>query len=232
MNRRHLVVGLPGRSRRTVAPARTATLAAAAVLLASCGSASADPETAAQAPALPKPSVEAAAPADSPTGEATTAPGDGPPAPSAATATLRQTLVGSAPVRYDPAAVSGTTLDGEQVVASDLDGPVVYWFWAPWCTVCRVEAPAVAQVAADFAGEVTFVGVASRGPQQDMEAFVTETETTGITHIADLDGTIWAQFGVSAQPAFVFVDREGSATGWLGGLGEPLLAEVAASLAG
>ena len=157
---------------------------------------------------------------------------DGPPSLSAATTALRESLVGSSAVRYDPSAVSGTTLDGKQVVATDLDGPVVYWFWAPWCTVCRAEAPAVSEVAEDLAGEVTFVGVASRGPQEDMEAFVAETGTTGIAHIADLDGTIWAQFGVSAQPAFVFVDREGSATGWLGGLGEPLLNEVATSLAG
>ena len=232
MNRRHLLFGLPGHSRRTVKLARTATLAVGVVLLASCGSGAVDPDSAARAAAVPEPSVEAAAPAGAPTDVGTAAPGDTPPALSAETTTLRETLVGSAPVRYDPAAVSGTTLDGEQVVLSDLDGPVVYWFWAPWCTVCRVEAPAVAQVAEDFAGEVTFLGVASRGPQEDMEAFVSETRTTGITHIADVDGTIWAQFGVSAQPAFVFVDREGSATGWLGGLGEPLLAEVAASLAG
>lgn len=155
-----------------------------------------------------------------------------PPELSSATTAVREALVGSSPVRYDPAAVAGTTLTGEQFAAADLDGPVVYWFWAPWCTVCRAEAPAVAEVAERFDGEVTFVGVASRGPQDDMYAFVADTGTEGIRHVADVDGTIWAQFGVSAQPAFVFVDREGSATGWLGGLGEPLLDEVAASLAG
>ena len=151
---------------------------------------------------------------------------------SSATTAVREALVGSSPVRYDATSVAGTTLAGEQFAAADLDGPVVYWFWAPWCTVCRAEAPAVAEVAERFDGDVTFVGVASRGPQDDMDAFVADTGTEGIRHVADVDGTIWAQFGVSAQPAFVFVDREGAATGWLGGLGEPLLDEVAASLAG
>lgn len=232
MNRPRLAPHRSGLRRRSVHLARTATLAACAVLLASCGSGGVGPDTAAQGTATPETSDEAAPPADRPGDDGTAGPGDGPAELSAATTTLRQSLVGSAPVRYDPSAVSGTTLDGEQVVGTDLDGPVIYWFWAPWCTLCRVEAPALAQVAEDFAGEVTFVGVASRGPQADMEAFVAETGTTEIAHIADLDGTIWAQFGVSAQPAFVFVDREGSATGWLGGLGQPLLTEVAASLAG
>ncbi|MFC5382064.1 redoxin domain-containing protein [Aquipuribacter nitratireducens] len=128
--------------------------------------------------------------------------------------------------------MQGTTLDGDTISATELDGPVVYWFWAPWCTVCRAEAPTVAEVAKRWEGEVTFLGVASRGPQDDMDAFVVETGTGGIRHIADLDGSIWAQLGVSAQPAFVFVDREGVATGWLGGLGEQQLDDVTASLAG
>jgi thiol-disulfide isomerase/thioredoxin len=206
---------LPARHR-----SRMVLAAAALLLTAACGSPTAEGSGAgdvdpgrAEVPA----SQEAAA---------------GPPQLSAATTALRETLVGSSPVRYDAAAVQGTTLDGEQIAAADLDGPVVYWFWAPWCTVCRAEAPTVADVAERYDGQVTFIGVASRGPQDDMAAFVAETGTEGIRHIADLDGTVWAQFGVFAQPAFVFVDREGAATGWLGGLGEPLLDEVAASLAG
>lgn len=205
-------------------PSRAALVVAAAVLLAGCGAgtaveAEADPVT------TPSQSQDGA---ESPAQD----PAEGPPQLSAATAALRETLVGSAPVRYDPATVQGTTLTGEQLSAADLDGPVVYWFWAPWCTVCRAEAPTVAAVAERWDGQVTFVGVASRGPQEDMDAFVAETGTGAIPHIADFEGTIWAQLGVFAQPAFVFVDREGSATGWLGGLGEPLLDDVAATLAG
>ena len=212
------------RATRTVR-ARVLLVVAGAALLAACGGA---PD---QDVAVPPAAVPAEAPSRAPADDPAAAP-DGPPQLSAATATLRETLVGSTPVRYDATTVSGPTLDGQQFDAAAVEGPVVYWFWAPWCTVCRAEAPTVADVAERWDGEVTFVGVASRGPQDDMDAFVTETGTEGIRHIADLDGTIWARFGVSAQPAFVFVDREGSATGWLGGLGEPLLDEVAASLAG
>jgi len=206
---------------------RAALIVGATVLVAACGSGTGEGATLDSADDPPVVATERGAGAG-----ASEEAGSGPPPLSAATTSLRETLVGSTPVRYDAAAVTGTTLDGEQIVGADLDGPVVYWFWAPWCTVCRAEAPTVADAAERWEGEVTFVGVASRGPQDDMEAFVTETGTEGIRHIADLDGTVWAQLGVFAQPAFVFVDREGSATGWLGGLGEPLLDEVAASLAG
>lgn len=207
--------GLLSRRRRAVG-----LVVAGAMLVAGCGSGSSDDASVR--------GERSAGPVETPDESAAA----GPPGLSPATAALRETLVGAAPVRYDATNVAGTTLAGEQFAAADLDGPVVYWFWAPWCTVCRAEAPAVADVAERFEGEVTFVGVASRGPQDDMDAFVADTGTEGISHVADLDGTIWAQFGVFAQPAFVFVDREGSATGWLGGLGEPLLDEVAASLAG
>lgn len=41
-----------------------------------------------------------------------------------------------------------------------------------------------------------------------MEEFVTRHDLDGVPHIADPDGTIWEQFGVVAQPAWVFVDGE------------------------
>ena len=47
---------------------------------------------------------------------------------------------------------TGTTLEGASFDSSTLAGkPAVLWFWAPWCTVCRAEAPDVATVAAQFA---------------------------------------------------------------------------------
>lgn len=41
-----------------------------------------------------------------------------------------------------------------------------------------------------------------------MEEFVTRHDLDGVPHIADPDGKIWEQFGVVAQPAWVFVDGE------------------------
>lgn len=126
---------------------------------------------------------------------------------------------GGRPLPADSTTFTGTTLDGARFDNAVAHGkPEVLWFWAPWCTVCRAESGDVADVAASFDGEVTFVGVPGRGKVPDMRGFVSETGTDGFQHVADVDGRLWKQFGVSSQPSFVFVDGAGHATRVTGNL--------------
>lgn len=121
----------------------------------------------------------------------------------------------SSPLDFTASTVRGDAFDG-----ADFAGrPVVLWFWAPWCTVCRVEAPEVAEVAEDLDGRVEFVGVAGRGPVEDMATFVDQTATGALEHLADVDGALWRRFGVIAQPTFVFVAPTGATTSFAGSLG-------------
>jgi thiol-disulfide isomerase/thioredoxin len=104
-----------------------------------------------------------------------------------------------------------TTLDGSPFDAATLTGtPVVLWFWAPWCTICRAEAPDVAEAAAEYAGRATFLGVPGLGEVADMREFVADTGTGGLTHVVDADGSLWQRFGVVSQPAYVFVGADGT----------------------
>ncbi len=120
------------------------------------------------------------------------------------------------------------TVSGPDFVGADLVGqPVVMWFWAPWCVICRAEAPAVAEVAAEFDGRVTFVGIAGRGQQGDMAAFVEETGTGGFTQVADVDGLVWLRFGIIVQPSFVFVTPDGQTEVFAGSLGAEDLRDAA-----
>lgn len=125
-------------------------------------------------------------------------------------------------------AFGGPTLDGDTLDAATLAGtPVVLWFWAPWCTVCRVEAPDVAKVAAEYDGRVRFLGVPGRGEAEAMRQFVADTGTGDIAHVVDDDGSRWQRFGVVAQPAFAFIGADGSVETFGGGLGQDELRKAA-----
>lgn len=65
-----------------------------------------------------------------------------------------------------------------------------------------------------------------------MEQFVGRHELGDVRHIADVDGEVWQQFGVVAQPAWVFIDGEtGEAERVLGAIPDDELAGRLESLA-
>lgn len=126
---------------------------------------------------------------------------------------------GGSSVAPDQTSFAGTTLTGASFDSAKNEGePQVLWFWAPWCTVCRAESPDVAKVAASFDGKVDFVGIPGRGKLPEMRKFVSETGTGGFTHVSDVSGSLWQQFGITSQPSFVFVDSAGHGTRVVGKL--------------
>lgn len=102
------------------------------------------------------------------------------------------------------------TVAGDQLAGADLLGePTVLWFWAPWCPVCQREADGVGKVA-HANKDVTFVGVAAQDEKPAMKEFVNTYDVGGFDHIADLDASVWGRFGVEYQPAFAFIDADGT----------------------
>jgi thiol-disulfide isomerase/thioredoxin len=131
-----------------------------------------------------------------------------------------------------PLSFQAVTTDGADFDASELAGQdVVLWFWAPWCTICRSEAPSVAAAATQLDGSVEIVGVASSGTLEEMQAFVDETGAAAVTHVADVPGDVWRQFGVVAQPTFVFVNDDGRTQTFAGGLSQAALVDAMEQLA-
>ena len=171
------------------------------LLLAGCGSGSTDQPAAGSGPSSSGPSSS---------GPASSGPSSaGPASPGPSSAPPSRTAPSSAPAPTIDLAgdtVSGGRFDAKERLAGK---PAVLWFWAPWCTVCRAEAPDVAAVAKEFEGRVTFVGVAGRGPVGDMRRFVSDTGTGGFEHVVDADGGLWSRFGVVQQPTFVLVGADG-----------------------
>ncbi|WP_061963283.1 redoxin family protein [Demequina aurantiaca] len=113
-----------------------------------------------------------------------------------------------------------TVMSGEDFDATSLAGQdVVLWFWAPWCPTCAAEAPIIAEAIDGLPEGVTMMGVAGRSDDPAaMQEFVTDYGVGGIEHLADTDGSIWANFSVVSQPAFIFVNDDGTMQGSGGGL--------------
>lgn len=131
-------------------------------------------------------------------------------------------------LRFTAETTGGQQFDGETLAGKN----VVLWFWAPWCTQCRREAPHLAAAQERFGTDVTFVGVAGLGPVPDMRDFIEETGVAGFTHLADADGTLWKRFGVTRQPAYAFVDESGSTRVVRGELGPDKLEDEVRDLTG
>lgn len=123
------------------------------------------------------------------------------------------------------------TVNGEEFSGESLAGKAaVLWFWTPWCPTCQGEAPEVAKVARDNP-DVAFLGVSAQAEVPAMKDFVDKYGTGFFTNIADVDGSVWQRFGVTAQPAFAFIGRDGSVDVVRGPLPESDLAGQVAKLA-
>ncbi|MGI5507059.1 redoxin domain-containing protein [Lentzea sp. CA-135723] len=122
------------------------------------------------------------------------------------------------------------TLDGAEFRGDKLAGqPAVLWFWTPWCPSCNAEAETVEALAKRH-DEVQFVGVAAEDQLDAMKKFVADHRMGGFPHLADLDGSVWKRFGVTAQPTFAFVGADGSVELLTGSPTEEQLDERVSSL--
>ena len=175
----------------------TTTGLAAALLLSACGGGADTTDAAASPTAAATEEPVAADPTEEPA-ETAAAPSDEP---------TQEPVALPAALDFTAPTGDGGTFEGASLAGQD----AVVYFWAPWCTVCRREAPTLPGVATDFEGQVTFVGVA--GLSSDvaaMQGFVADTGTGGLTHVADTDGAVYTGFGVASQTTYAFVDDDGT----------------------
>lgn len=112
-----------------------------------------------------------------------------------------------AALEFSAPVVGGGQFDGASLASK----PAVLWFWASWCPRCQAKASDVRILQAEYAGRVTFVGVAGLGSGDDaMIQFVTQHNLSEFTHLADDEGTVWRHFGVAEQEVFVVIDKAGT----------------------
>ncbi len=104
-----------------------------------------------------------------------------------------------------------TTRDGRLVTHDSLRGrAVLVNVWATWCAPCRVEMPALQQIADQYAEDgLVVLGLSvDRGPAMEVDAFLAEREISYPVAIVN-DGTISAFGGVRGYPTSFLLDRNG-----------------------
>ena len=82
-----------------------------------------------------------------------------------------------------------------------------------------------------LAGKVRVIGVAWNGSEESMQEFVTKHQLT-FANIKDNDGLVFAQFDVAYQPAWVFIQQDGTSESILGAMDEATLIQMLEKLGG
>ncbi len=129
---------------------------------------------------------------------------------------------------------------GNSHTLSEYKGKTVFLnFWATWCGPCRMEMPYIQKVYEDYggnSGDVIILGVAnpktdehpnnSDVPQEEVAGFLSEN---GYTYpvAMDLDGTIFAAYGIQAFPTTFMIDKNGNVYGYApGSLSEDMIRSI------
>lgn len=73
-----------------------------------------------------------------------------------------------------------------------------------------------------FDGKVQIIGVAWNGTEQSMQEFINKHQLTFV-NIKDSDGLIFAKFEVPYQPAWVFMQQDGTSQTSIGAMDEVAL---------
>lgn len=130
----------------------------------------------------------------------------------------------------DILAFDATTVDGEPFDARTLAGrPVVVWFWAPWCAVCRSQIGDVRALADEY-DDLAVIGVGSLDSTDAIAGFA--SDVPGVTHLSDESGDVWKRFGITEQSSFVVLDAEGQEVLRTGYSDDDAVADAVADLAG
>lgn len=72
--------------------------------------------------------------------------------------------------------------------------------------------------------------MASRDDADAIRGFVDNYEVQGFEHIIDEGGVIWERYGVVSQPAFAFINDDGTVETNIGAMGLEGLTEAAEAL--
>lgn len=96
---------------------------------------------------------------------------------------------------------------GQPVSLQDYRGkPMLLYFWATWCPICRLEHGAISSLAEDHA--VLSVALQS-GSVDEIHAHMQEHEAS-YRFINDPDGVLASRYGIRGVPTSILIDADGN----------------------
>jgi len=103
----------------------------------------------------------------------------------------------------------GTTFDKKQFTLQQLKGKfVILDFWGTWCRPCVGGLPHMAELYKKHQGVLEIVGVAS-DKEKAWRTFLEKNTTYNWIQLLDTDSKIQTDYGVSAFPTKILLDKEG-----------------------
>jgi cytochrome c biogenesis protein CcmG/thiol:disulfide interchange protein DsbE len=117
-------------------------------------------------------------------------------------AELPSALIGKPFPQFSLPAVQG----GQTVGTADLKGPALVNVWATWCVACRVEHPALNQLAKLG---VTLYGVNYKDDNAAAQKWLAEFHNPYRLNINDASGSLGLDLGVYGAPETFLIDAQG-----------------------
>lgn len=105
---------------------------------------------------------------------------------------------------------TGTSINLRSVV--DGDKPMLFWFWAPHCPVCRREAPLLEQLSQKHSDKIKIVGIGTFDDLAYAERFVDNANTT-FTMLWSSASESWRHYNVNNNSYMWFLDAQGNRIG-------------------
>lgn len=126
--------------------------------------------------------------------------------------------------RTEPVQLSAVSYDGTKIDSASWAGQVtVLNFWYAACAPCRIEAPHMVELSAEFKGKAEFIGINVRDEKEAAEAF---ERTFGIKYpsVQDTQGAVQLAMTkyvpLQAVPTTLVLDKQGRVSSRILGVAE------------